>query len=121
MSIMDRLVGGSGESGRPANEAPPATVGSPSVSERERPLEATWKTLGAAGGWRIRLPVRAEDVQVVKHTVVAERVLVQIRRVENVARVTETVRHEELGIEDRTVSDSDETVRWSPASDQGSR
>lgn len=120
MSVMDRLVGWSGDAGRPATDTLPATADRPPGGAGARPLEATWDTPGSAGGWRIRLPVRAEDIQVSKRTVVAERVLVQIRRLDDVARVTETVRREELDIEERAagdsglVSDSDETERWPP-------
>jgi uncharacterized protein (TIGR02271 family) len=59
------------------------------------------------GGWSIRLPVRAEEVSIGKQTVVRERVVLKRKRIEDVARVTAVVRHEEL----RTNSTLDSSTR----------
>ena len=53
----------------------------------------------AERGWRLRLKVRAEEVSVSKRTVVAEEVIVRTTPVEDVARVRETVRREELRVD----------------------
>ena len=66
--------------------------------------------LGSAGapwerGWRIRLAVRAEHVEVDKRVVGYERLRIARRQTDDVARVTATVRREELRV-DRTGSES---------------
>ncbi len=49
-------------------------------------------------GWVIRLPVGAEELVVEKQWVVAEQVSVRTRPIEDVVRVDETVRREELKV-----------------------
>jgi hypothetical protein len=58
------------------------------------PLEAQIER--SNGGWRIRLPVRAEQVKVEKRVVVAEEVRIWKDRVPEVARVEGDVHREEL-------------------------
>jgi stress response protein YsnF len=72
-----------------SKDAPPA--------ERPLPLEA--RVEPTAGGWSIRLPLRAEDVTVDKRTVVAETVTVRRGPVEEVMQRDETIRRERLRIE----------------------
>ena len=72
-----------------SEDAPPA--------ERPLPLEAHVEP--TAGGWSIRLPLRAEDVTVDKRTVVVETVTVRRGQVEEVMQHDETLRRERLRIE----------------------
>jgi len=52
-----------------------------------------------AGGWRIRLPIRREEVCVEKVTVVAEEVDIRLERIDTVERVEAGLRHEELVVD----------------------
>jgi len=52
-----------------------------------------------SNGWSVHIPVWAEEIVVDKQAVVAEEVVVGIEPVQDVARVAETVRHEELHVE----------------------
>ena len=52
-------------------------------------------------GWRVHVPVNAEDVSVQKRAFVVEEVEVRRELVEDVEPVTETVRREELRVETR--------------------
>ena len=61
------------------------------------PLEA--RVEPARGGWTIRLPVRREHVTVDKQPVVVEEVAVQVRHVQDLVRLEDTVRREELRAE----------------------
>ena len=75
-----------------SKHAPPAAT-----AEQPLPLEARIEP--TAGGWSIRLPLRAEDVAVDKRTVVAETVTVRRGQVEEVIQRDETIRRERLRIE----------------------
>ena len=70
-------------------DAPPA----------ERPLPLEVEIEPTAGGWSIRLPLRAEDITVDKRTVVAETVTVRRGQVKEVVQRDETIRRERLRIE----------------------
>jgi|SRR4051812_47315315 len=61
------------------------------------PLEAQVET--TAWGCTVRLPVRAEHIQVAKWPVVVEQVLVHTAQVDDTVHVGETVRREELRVE----------------------
>jgi stress response protein YsnF len=76
----------------PSKDAPPS-----STAERTLPLEA--KVEPAAGGWSIRLPLRAEEVTVDKRTVVAETLTVRRGQVKEVMHRDEMIRRERLRIE----------------------
>lgn len=67
------------------------------TAERSLSLEA--KVEPAAGGWSIRLPLRAEAVTVDKRTVVAETLTVRRGQVKEVMHRDETIRGERLRIE----------------------
>ncbi len=71
------------------------------------PLEARVERAGS--GWRVRLPVRAEEVQVEKQSVVAEHVVVRRRTAEERARVDAALRREELDIDVDSASPDDAT------------
>jgi uncharacterized protein (TIGR02271 family) len=58
------------------------------------PIEGT--PTFADNAWSVRLPVRAEQITISKQVVVRERVRLERRRVEEVARVDAVLRHEEL-------------------------
>jgi len=51
-----------------------------------------------APGWRLRLPVRAEQIAVDKQLVVYERVVVRRRELHELERIDATVRREELQV-----------------------
>ena len=61
------------------------------------PLEARVETDNQ--GWVVRIPVRAEAVTIGKEVVVAEEVTVRHQQLQEVVRLDETVRHEELRVE----------------------
>ncbi len=63
-------------------------------SGRELPLEGGLHNTPT--GWSIRLPVRIEQITISKQTVVRERVRLNRKRIDDVAHVTASVRHEEL-------------------------
>jgi uncharacterized protein (TIGR02271 family) len=69
------------------------------------PVEADCTSV--AGGWVVRLPVRAEQVTVTTELVVYERVLVRRRRVGEIARIETEVRREEL----RAITEGEVNVR----------
>ena len=71
------------------------------------PLEARVERAGA--GWRIHLPLRAEQVRVEKHSVVAEQVVVRKRTIEDQVTVDEDLRREELDVDPETVAGYDAT------------
>ena len=89
-------------------EQEPGAAGAPSLSPAARtgpllPLEAsvdpssgTW-----AGGWEIRLPLRAEQVTIEKRPVVVEEVVIRRRPLEEVVRLEDTVQLERLRLETR--------------------
>jgi stress response protein YsnF len=52
-----------------------------------------------AQGWVVRLPVRAEHIEVEKQSVVYERVVVRRGEVDDVERVDTSIRRETLNIE----------------------
>ena len=58
----------------------------PNVTEDER-------------GWMMRLPVRAEEIQVEKRAVIYERVVVRRASLRNIVRLEDTIRREELEID----------------------
>lgn len=60
------------------------------------PLEA--KIADDEQGWRMRLPVRAEEIQVGKRAVIYERVVVSRASLQEIARIEETIRREELEV-----------------------
>jgi stress response protein YsnF len=62
------------------------------------PLEASARSTGEAG-WVVRLPVRAEQVEVEKRVVVYEQVRVRSRGDHDVRRVTANIRREELRVD----------------------
>ena len=47
-------------------------------------------------GWSVRLPVRAEEISISKQSVVKERVRLQRKRIQDVARVGSSLRRERL-------------------------
>jgi len=61
---------------------------------------------GRGDRWSVRLPLRAETVEVRKQAFVYERVSIATREAEHVAQVGATVRHERLDIR----SEGDVTV-----------
>jgi hypothetical protein len=74
----------------------------PYSSGRQRPrrrLPLEGQAVRWAGGWEVRLPLRAEHVVVDKETVIAERVTVRRGLVTDVVRVQDTVAREELRVE----------------------
>jgi len=88
-------------------------------ADRDRrvlPLDHVVERLGR--GWRVRLPVRAEQVTVNKRTFVAEEVVVRARPVEDVVRVDETVRREELRVDTSGVH-ADVTEPYNTAFESG--
>lgn len=60
------------------------------MSESAQPLEADIQRL--ANGWRIRLPIRREEITIEKRTVVFEEVEIRREQVEDVAHIEEAVR-----------------------------
>jgi uncharacterized protein (TIGR02271 family) len=52
-----------------------------------------------SGGWRVRLPVRREEVCVEKVTVVTEEVDIRLERIETVDRLDADLRQEELVVD----------------------
>ncbi len=52
------------------------------------------------GGWTVRLPIRAEHISIEKRSVVAEEVAVRTRLTRDVERFDETVRREELLVDE---------------------
>ena len=74
--------------------------GAPAVRSGTRlPLEAHVESAGVMGGWTIRLPVRKEHVTTYKRPVVVEEVSVYTTQVDDTVRIDETVRHEELRVD----------------------
>lgn len=67
--------------------------------EAALPLEA--RVAPESGGWVVRLPVRAELIQLEKTVAVYERVVVREEIAQAVAHPSATVRREELRIETR--------------------
>jgi uncharacterized protein (TIGR02271 family) len=65
-----------------------------SDSETAAPLEGT--PARSETGWRVHLPVRAEEVMIGKQTVVRERVVVNRKWVQGVERVDAVLRREQL-------------------------
>ena len=68
-----------------------------SGSQQRLPLEASaaeWEH-----GWRVRLPVRAEHVELKKQAVIYERVIVRRREIDQLDQVATVVRREELSVE----------------------
>lgn len=49
-------------------------------------------------GWSIRLPVRAEEITITKQTVVQERIVLNRKGVQDVARVDAVLRREQLQV-----------------------
>jgi stress response protein YsnF len=62
-------------------------------------LEARVEPEPLAGGWVVRLPVRAEDVSVEKRSVVFEEVVISTRPEHDVERIDAEVRREELVVD----------------------
>lgn len=50
------------------------------------------------GGWVVRVPLRREDVRIEKRTVIAERLLIGRRQVQDVERVDAEVQRERLRV-----------------------
>ena len=71
------------------------------------PLDARVERAGS--GWRVRIPVRAEQVHVEKQSVVAEQVVVRKRTTEERARLDADLRREELEVDSDGASAYDET------------
>lgn len=75
------------------------------VERRVLPLGGQIETVER--GWRLRLPVRAEEVSVSKRTIVVEEVIVRTKPLADVARVRETVRREEPRVDSDLPVDDD--------------
>ena len=68
----------------------------PSHTQEVLPLEASaaqWKR-----GWRVRLPVRAEHIELEKQAVIYERVVVHRREIDQLDHIDATARKEELRV-----------------------
>ena len=68
----------------------------PSDTQEALPLEASptqWER-----GWRIRLPVRAEHIELEKQAVTYERVVVRSREIHQLDHIDATARREELRV-----------------------
>lgn len=52
-----------------------------------------------SGGWLIRVPLRREDVRLEKRTVIAERLVISRRQVQDVEQVQADVRREQLRVD----------------------
>ncbi|MBC5799756.1 MAG: YsnF/AvaK domain-containing protein [Candidatus Eremiobacteraeota bacterium] len=76
------------------------------VIERRPVSGAQPADAGPIGDETIRIPLSEERVNVTKDTVVREEVEVGKRRVESTERVTDTVRHEELRVDESTANDN---------------
>lgn len=60
------------------------------------PLPIEGKPVLDQDGWSVRLPVRAEEISISKQSVVKERVRLQRKRIQDVARVGASLRRERL-------------------------
>jgi len=78
------------------------------------PLEASIER--SPQGWSIRLPVRAEQVEIEKRVVVVEEVVVGRQRVEDVVRIEATTQREYLDVEAEGGLDIQRDVRRGPQS-----
>jgi len=78
----------------------------PELTRRTLALEADRQSLGNV--LTIRLPVRAEDVTVDKQAFVTEEVAVRPSRVDDVVRIEETIRREQLRVDTRGDVEIDE-------------
>ncbi|GAC1318426.1 MAG: hypothetical protein NVSMB2_13230 [Chloroflexota bacterium] len=82
--------------------------------------------LGAAierstgGGWVVRVPLRREDIQIEKRTVIAERLLIGLRQVPDVERVEAELRRERLRVEGDDV-DATQPLEATTRLDRGDR
>jgi uncharacterized protein (TIGR02271 family) len=68
----------------------------PSDTQEVLPLEASpaqWER-----GWRVRLPVRAEHIELEKQAVIYERVAVHRREIDQLDHIDATARREELRV-----------------------
>jgi stress response protein YsnF len=63
------------------------------------PIEATVERTPDSYHWTIRLPVRREEVQIDKRTVVGERIVVHRVRVVDAARIDARLRRERLRVD----------------------
>jgi uncharacterized protein (TIGR02271 family) len=72
------------------------------------PIEG--KPVLAQDGWRVRLPVRAEEITTSKETVVRERVVVRRKRATDVARANAVLRREQLRTTESGSADVHEEV-----------
>lgn len=87
-----------------SSEAPAAPSLGPAVrSGSTLPLEASVAPASGAGagGWQIRLSVRAEQITTTKQSVVVEQVVLRRNPVEEVVRLEDTVERERLRLETR--------------------
>ena len=94
----------------------------PEQSGPPLPLEAHVEP--ARGGWTIRLPVRAEHVTVHKQPVVVEEVAVHVRHVQDLVRLEDTVRREQVRAEtegDLEITQPIEVGRAQPDGGPGAR
>ena len=92
----------------PGSRTPTADTDAP-AGERPLPLEST--RTGAGVDWRIRLPVRAENISVTKELVVYERATVRRDQLHDHARVEESIRRERLAL----ATEGDVNVAEAPA------
>jgi uncharacterized protein (TIGR02271 family) len=80
---------------------------------QRRPVRegATASTTPIGEGEEIRIPLSEERVDVQKRTVVAEEVAIGKRKVEGTEHVSDTVRHEELRVDDDMTTSDDPQLR----------
>ena len=110
-----------------AHDVAPEAARAPAFQRSEQsgpplPLEAHVEP--ARGGWTIRLPVRAEHVTVHKQPVVVEEVAVHVRHVQDLVRLEDTVRREEVRAEtegDLEITQPIEVGRAQPEGPSGAR
>ena len=110
-----------------ASDSAPEVAGAPAFQRPERsgpplPLEAHVEP--SRGGWTIRLPLRAEHVTVHKQPVVVEEVAVQVRQVQDLVRLEDMVRREEVRAEtegDLEITQPIEVGRAQPDGGPGAR
>ncbi|MDQ2907906.1 MAG: YsnF/AvaK domain-containing protein [Candidatus Eremiobacteraeota bacterium] len=85
------------------------------VIERQAPSSAERPSDKPLGEETIRIPLSEERVDVSKSTVVREEVEVGKRRVEDIEHITDTVRHEELQVDESTATKNPGSTTTGPA------
>ena len=69
------------------------------LSDTQKPLPLEASAAEWEHGWRVRLPTRAEHVELEKQAVIYERVVVRRREIDQLDHVAAVVRREELSVE----------------------